>query len=132
MWVRDQNRAPRTPLDERAICRHAQGYPRHQPGRHHTTTAESARVESDGHSIAYRFAGDGPALVLLHGFLCDSRVWRRELEDLSDRFTVVAWDAPGGGRSSDPPDPFTITEWAVCLAARERSTHTCAASASRT
>jgi pimeloyl-ACP methyl ester carboxylesterase len=56
-------------------------------------------------------------LVLLHGFLCDSRVWRRELEDLSDRFTVVAWDAPGAGQSSDPPDPFTITKWAVCLAA---------------
>jgi pimeloyl-ACP methyl ester carboxylesterase len=48
-------------------------------------------------------------LVLLHGFLCDSRVWRRELEELSDRFTVVAWDAPGAGASSDPPDPFTIT-----------------------
>jgi pimeloyl-ACP methyl ester carboxylesterase len=29
----------------------------------------------------------------------------------------VAWDAPGAGRSSDPPDPFTITKWAVCLAA---------------
>jgi pimeloyl-ACP methyl ester carboxylesterase len=56
-------------------------------------------------------------LVLLHGFLCDSRVWRRELEDLSDQLTVVAWDAPGAGESSDPPDPFTITDWAVCLAA---------------
>ena len=56
-------------------------------------------------------------MVLLHGFLCDSRVWRRELEELSDRFTVVAWDAPGAGESSDPPDPFTITDWAVCLAA---------------
>jgi pimeloyl-ACP methyl ester carboxylesterase len=39
------------------------------------------------------------------------------LEDLSDAFTVVAWDAPGVGESSDPPDPFTITDWAVCLAA---------------
>jgi pimeloyl-ACP methyl ester carboxylesterase len=54
--------------------------------------------------------------VLLHGFLCDSRVWRRELETLSDRFTVVAWDAPGAGRSSDPPDPFTIGDWATSLA----------------
>lgn len=55
--------------------------------------------------------------MLLHGFLCDSRVWRRELGELSDRFTVVAWDAPGAGESSDPPDPFAITDWAVCLAA---------------
>src|SRR5438552_13329906 len=77
--------------------------------------AELARVEIGEHSVAYRSAGDGPALVLLHGFLCDSRVWRRELEDLSDRFTVLAWDAPGAGGSSDPPGPFTITDWAVCL-----------------
>jgi pimeloyl-ACP methyl ester carboxylesterase len=76
-----------------------------------------ARVEIDGLSIAYRSAGNGPPLVLLHGFLCDSRVWQRELQGLSDRFTVVAWDAPGAGESSDPPDPFTITDWAVCLAA---------------
>jgi pimeloyl-ACP methyl ester carboxylesterase len=58
-----------------------------------------------------------PPLVLLHGFLCDSRVWRRELETLSDQFKVVAWDAPGAGESSDPPDPFTIKDWAAALAA---------------
>jgi len=80
------------------------------------TSAELTRVDVGGHSVAYRYAGDGPALVLLHGFLCDSRCWRRQLEDLSDRFAVVAWDAPGAGASSDPPDPFTITGWAHCLA----------------
>jgi pimeloyl-ACP methyl ester carboxylesterase len=53
--------------------------------------------------------------VLLHGFLCDSRVWRRELNGLSDHFMVVAWDAPGAGASSDPREPFTITDWATCL-----------------
>ncbi|MDQ6719399.1 MAG: alpha/beta hydrolase [Candidatus Dormibacteraeota bacterium] len=36
--------------------------------------------------------------------------------DLSDNFTVIAWDAPGAGSSSDPPDPFTITDWGRCLA----------------
>jgi pimeloyl-ACP methyl ester carboxylesterase len=77
---------------------------------------EFTRIEVDGHSIAYRQAGEGPALVLLHGFLCDSRCWRRQLEDLSDHLRVVAWDAPGSGSSSDPPDPFTITDWSHCLA----------------
>ena len=77
--------------------------------------AEVARVRAGGRSIAYRQAGRGPALVLLHGFLCDSRVWAAQLADLSDRFRVVAWDAPGAGASPDPPDPFTITDWARCL-----------------
>jgi pimeloyl-ACP methyl ester carboxylesterase len=55
-------------------------------------------------------------LVLLHGFLCDSRCWRPQLADLSDSFRLIAWDAPGAGSSSDPPDPFTTTDWAHCLA----------------
>jgi pimeloyl-ACP methyl ester carboxylesterase len=74
------------------------------------------RVEVDGHSVAYRRAGDGPALVLLHGFLCDSRCWRYQLAGLSDAFTVVAWDAPGAGASSDPSASFTIADWSHCLA----------------
>jgi len=79
--------------------------------------AASGRVRIGELEVAYRSAGNGPPLVLLHGFLCDSRVWRLELEDLSDRFTVIAWDAPGAGRSSDPSDPFTITDWARYLGA---------------
>ena len=74
------------------------------------------RAEAGGLSVAYQRAGDGPALVLLHGFTHDSRVWRPQLEGLSDQFDVVAWDAPGAGRSADPPEPFTIGDWADCLA----------------
>jgi pimeloyl-ACP methyl ester carboxylesterase len=79
-------------------------------------TLAPAHIQIDGHSIAYRSRGAGPPLVLTHGFLCDSRVWRRQLEDLSDQFTVVAWDAPGAGGSSDPPDTFRLAHWAGALA----------------
>jgi pimeloyl-ACP methyl ester carboxylesterase len=78
---------------------------------------ELITVEVDGRRVAYRRSGQGPALMLLHGFLCDSRVWRRQLAGLSDKFTVVAWDAPGAGASSDPPEPFTTADYARCLAA---------------
>lgn len=67
-------------------------------------------------SIAYRTAGEGPALVLLHGFLCDSRCWKAQLAGLADRFTVVAWDAPGAGSSPDPDESFTVADWAETLA----------------
>jgi pimeloyl-ACP methyl ester carboxylesterase len=50
----------------------------------------------------------GRPLVLLHGFVGDSREWRQQLEGLSDEFTVVAWDAPGCGRSSDPGATITV------------------------
>jgi pimeloyl-ACP methyl ester carboxylesterase len=49
----------------------------------------------DGLSIAYVQAGTGPALVLLHGFLFDSRAWARQIEGLSRHFTVIAWDPVG-------------------------------------
>jgi pimeloyl-ACP methyl ester carboxylesterase len=75
-----------------------------------------SRVTIDGMTIAYRRAGVGPSLVLLHGFTQDSRVWRPQLEGLADAFTVVAWDAPGAGQSDDPPEPYGIDRWAECLA----------------
>ncbi|MGH2705923.1 MAG: alpha/beta fold hydrolase [Actinomycetota bacterium] len=74
------------------------------------------RVEVEGLTIAYERAGAGPALVLLHGFVGDSREWRRQVDALSDAFTVVAWDAPGAGRSSDPPESFRMPDYADCLA----------------
>lgn len=67
--------------------------------------------------MAYELVGEGPVLVLLHGFSHDSRVWRPQIEALQGQFTVFAWDAPGAGRSSDPPDPFGLADWADCLAA---------------
>jgi pimeloyl-ACP methyl ester carboxylesterase len=73
------------------------------------------RVWIDGLGIAYRRAGVGPPLVLLHGFTQDSRVWRPQLEALADAYTVVAWDAPGAGRSDDPPDGYGLADWADCL-----------------
>jgi pimeloyl-ACP methyl ester carboxylesterase len=74
------------------------------------------RVDVDHRSIFYRDEGEGPALVLLHGFLCDSRAWAPQLRDLSDGYRVVAWDAAGAGASDDPPETFTITDWAEDLA----------------
>jgi pimeloyl-ACP methyl ester carboxylesterase len=75
----------------------------------------TGRVQVGEHSIAYRRAGSGPPLVLLHGFLCDSRVWRTQLDGLADAFDVIAWDAPGAGASSDPPPAFTTADWVACL-----------------
>ena len=75
-----------------------------------------ASVEVDGRTIAYRRVGSGTPLVCLHGFLCDSRVWRPQLVELADEFDLVAWDAPGAGASSDPPASFALADWAICCA----------------
>ena len=67
-------------------------------------------VEVDGLRIAYERVGQGPALVLFHGAGSDSRLWRPQLEGLSDEFTVFAWDAPGCGQSDDPAPGLSAEE----------------------
>lgn len=48
-------------------------------------------TEVDGLRIAYERAGTGPLLLLLHGYVGDGpATWRRQVEGLSDEFTVVA------------------------------------------
>ncbi|HEU4529045.1 MAG TPA: alpha/beta hydrolase [Actinomycetota bacterium] len=75
-------------------------------------------VEVGGLSVAYERTGSGPPLVLLHGYVGDGpATWRRQLDELAAEFTVVAWDAPGAGRSTDPPEPFSLADYADCLAA---------------
>lgn len=49
--------------------------------------------------LSYREAGSGPAIVFLHGLLGSADSWVWQLQELADRYRVVAWDAPGYGES---------------------------------
>jgi pimeloyl-ACP methyl ester carboxylesterase len=44
-------------------------------------------------------------------------MWQPQLHALADELTVVAWDEPGTGRSSDVPEGFGLPDYADCLAA---------------
>lgn len=73
----------------------------------------------DGRKIFYRESGSGEiALVCLHGISSNSRSWQRQLERLagSERYRVIAWDAPGYGQSDDPPDNLPMDWYAGQLA----------------
>jgi pimeloyl-ACP methyl ester carboxylesterase len=74
-------------------------------------------LSAHGLEIAYERVGDGPPLVLVHGAAVDSRMWQPQMAALADAFTVVAWDEPGAGRSSEVPADFTLPDYADCLAA---------------
>ena len=74
-------------------------------------------VVIDGVDVAFEADGSGPPLVLLHGAMQDSRAWRPQFAGLRDEFTIVAWDAPGCGRSADPPETWRFPDYADCLSA---------------
>ena len=83
-----------------------------------TRTGRAMRtVLVDGLEIAYTDVGVGPPLVLLHGGMDDSRSWRWQVDGLSDEFRVLAWDAPGCGQSSEPPESWRMPEYADCVKA---------------
>lgn len=64
----------------------------------------SKKTVIGGKALAYREAGEGPALVLLHGIGSGSASWLYQMEGLAARFRMIAWDAPGYGES----DAFSI------------------------
>lgn len=50
-------------------------------------------------TISYTITGEGPCLVLLHGFPMDHRVWEKSSQHLSTYFKTICIDLPGFGNS---------------------------------
>jgi pimeloyl-ACP methyl ester carboxylesterase len=61
-----------------------------------------------GHSVAYRQAGSGPVVVLVHGITSSSATWERVIPDLARRFTVIAPDLAGHGESDKPKGDYSL------------------------
>ena len=75
------------------------------------------RIDTGEATLAARIGGEGPPVVLLHGFPQHSIVWRRIAPMLSKRFTVIVLDQRGMGSSTIPDGGFTKTDMARDLAA---------------
>jgi pimeloyl-ACP methyl ester carboxylesterase len=58
--------------------------------------------------ISYLEGGNGPTLVLLHGFGADKDNWNRLAKSLTRHFHVIAIDIPGFGDSFSPLEGFDI------------------------
>jgi len=65
-----------------------------------------------GHRRAFRRAGAGPALLLLHGLGCDSSTWLPVLPALAEHFTVIAPDLLGHGASDKPRADYSLGGYA--------------------
>ena len=65
----------------------------------------------DGARVAYREAGTGPPLALLHSKLLSHREWEPLVEELADRFRLILPDLPLHGDSEDRPRHPYSPEW---------------------
>jgi pimeloyl-ACP methyl ester carboxylesterase len=62
-------------------------------------------LNRNGVNIYYEERGSGPAVLLSHGYSASARMWKAQMDALSDRYHLIAWDMRGHDRSDSPDDP---------------------------
>ncbi len=77
-----------------------------------TVSAASYLETTDGAKIYYEDDGKGQPIVLVHGWLCSSRFWQKNVPELADEFRVVTIDLRGHGNSSKTLGGHTIAQYA--------------------
>src|ERR1700716_3365795 len=68
------------------------------------------KINRNGVNIHYEVHGDGPPLLLTHGYSSTSAMWQGQIEALSKRHKLVLWDMRGHGQSDYPDDPAAYSE----------------------
>ncbi|MBF0663298.1 MULTISPECIES: alpha/beta fold hydrolase [unclassified Rhodococcus (in: high G+C Gram-positive bacteria)] len=65
-----------------------------------------------GYRRAFRMAGSGPALLLIHGIGDNSSTWTDVIPHLAEKYTVIAPDLLGHGRSDKPRADYSVAAYA--------------------
>jgi pimeloyl-ACP methyl ester carboxylesterase len=65
-------------------------------------------ITVDGDRVAYRTAGEGPVLLLVHGMAGSSVTWKHVMPALAERYTVLAPDLLGQGESDKPHGDYSL------------------------
>jgi 3-oxoadipate enol-lactonase len=68
--------------------------------------SQSGIASINGAEIHYEIAGTGPALVMLHAGVADSRMWRAQVGFFSQYYKVITYDLRGFGKSGMPAGPY--------------------------
>jgi pimeloyl-ACP methyl ester carboxylesterase len=67
-------------------------------------------IDRSGVKIHYEVHGDGPAMILTHGYSSTSAMWQGQIAALSKHHKLVLWDMRGHGQSDYPEDPAAYSE----------------------
>jgi len=70
-------------------------------------------VHRDGVQVHYEVSGDGPAILLTHGYGSAAQAWDAQVAALSDQYRVITWDMRGHGATDSPDDPGAYSEEAT-------------------
>jgi len=70
-------------------------------------------LNRDGVNLHYEIHGEGPAILLSHGYSATSQMWRGQIEALSASHRLIVWDMRGHGRSDYPEEVSAYSEEAT-------------------
>lgn len=82
---------------------------------------ERLRIRASGTEINLVVGGNGPALLLLHGYPQTHAIWHKVAPRLAERFTVVASDLRGYGDSGKPETDMHHTPYSKREMARDQA-----------
>jgi pimeloyl-ACP methyl ester carboxylesterase len=71
------------------------------------------KLNRDGVEIYYEVHGEGPVILLSHGYSSTSGMWQGQIEALSANHKLVVWDMRGHGDSDYPDDQAAYSEEAT-------------------
>src|SRR6476661_3462422 len=72
-------------------------------------------IQLHGHNVAFRMAGAGDAIVLIHGIAGTNAVWDEVFPELATRYTVIAPDLPGHGASGVSAGDYSLGAMAATV-----------------
>ena len=67
-------------------------------------------VVRDGVHIYWESRGQGPAILLSHGYSATSEMWAGQVDVLAETHQIITWDMRGHGRSDSPDDPGAYSQ----------------------
>jgi pimeloyl-ACP methyl ester carboxylesterase len=67
-------------------------------------------LDRDGVKVHYEIHGEGPVILLSHGYSATSEMWRGQIAALSRRHKLIVWDMRGHGQTDYPEDPSEYSE----------------------
>lgn len=79
------------------------------------TIGDLTTIDVDGVAVAYREAGAGQPVILLHGWGGTAASMQTMFDCLKHQHRVVALDFPGFGASALPPAAWGVGDYALCL-----------------
>ena len=68
------------------------------------------KLSRDGVNLYYEIHGNGPAILLSHGYSATVEMWRGQLAPLSRHYQLILWDMRGHGQTDSPDDPAAYSE----------------------